>query len=177
VNTSSRTSPPGRRKPRGQGKPGGERKPSGGLPAPATPPSGREPTEPEAPVISASLARRFGALVIDWLLCVGVSLFSGRPMAQLGFIPVGVLILEYAFFLGLFAQTPGMRLLGLRCVSFTTGDRIGILRALLRGVLLALVVPALLMDKHQRGLHDRLVGSVVIGKPDPTHPAERDGDT
>ena len=35
-------------------------------------------------------------------------------------------------------------------------------RALLRGVLLALVVPALIMDEHRRGLHDRLAGSVIV---------------
>lgn len=117
-------------------------------------------TPGERPAIDASLSRRFGALFIDWLLCVGVSLFFA-PMTKLGLIPVGVLIVEYAFFVGLFAQTPGMRVLGLKCVSVSTGDRIGVLRALARGALLALVAPPLLMDDRQRGLHDRLVGSVM----------------
>lgn len=111
--------------------------------------------------VTASLARRLGALLIDWLLCVGVSLFF-VPMTKTGAIPVGILILEYTFFIGLFAQTPGMRVLGMQCVSFTTGRRIGVLRAFARGVLLALVLPPLLMDDSQRGLHDRLVGSVVL---------------
>jgi uncharacterized RDD family membrane protein YckC len=117
--------------------------------------------EQEKPTTSASLGRRFGALFIDWLLCVGVSLFF-EPMTRVGWIPLGILVLEYAFFIGLFAQTPGMRLLGLKCVSFTTGGRIGIPRAFLRGVLLALVLPPLLMDGQQRGLHDRLAGSIVV---------------
>jgi uncharacterized RDD family membrane protein YckC len=118
-------------------------------------------SDQQTPAISASLARRFGALVVDWLLCVGISLFFAQ-MNRLGFIPVGILILEYTFFIGLFTQTPGMRLLGLRCVSVTTGQRIGIPRAFLRGVLLALVLPPLLMDERQRGLHDRLAGSVMV---------------
>ena len=123
---------------------------------------GDQPETPQSPAISASLSRRFGALVVDWLLCVGVSLFFA-PMLNLGWIPVGILIAEYTFFVGLFAETPGMRLFGLRCVSFTTSRRIGIVRAFARGVLLALVLPPLLMDEQQRGLHDRLVGSMMIG--------------
>ena len=43
----------------------------------------------------------------------------------------------------------------IRCVSWPTAAAIGLPRALLRGVLLALVVPALIMDAHRRGLHDR----------------------
>jgi uncharacterized RDD family membrane protein YckC len=110
---------------------------------------------------SAPLIRRFGALVIDWLLCVGVSLFFA-PYTKLGWIPVAFLIAEYTFFIGLFAQTPGMRLLGLRCVSVHDGRQIGIVFAFIRGVLLALILPPLLMDSAQRGLHDRLTGSIVL---------------
>jgi hypothetical protein len=78
-----------------------------------------------------------------------------------------ILIIEYGFFLGLFSQTPGMRLTRIACVSTTDGRPIGVLRALLRGALLAVVVPALIMDRYQRGLHDRIVGSVMVA----THPS------
>ncbi|GIJ25475.1 hypothetical protein Vqi01_06370 [Micromonospora qiuiae] len=109
----------------------------------------------------ADLGRRFGALVIDWVLCLLAAGLFASP-ARDAWAPVAVLIVEYAVFLGLFAQTPGMYLTRIRCVDWTDGGRIGLLRALLRGVLLALVVPALLMDQHRRGLHDRLAGSVVV---------------
>jgi uncharacterized RDD family membrane protein YckC len=120
---------------------------------------------------SAPLLRRFGALLIDWLLCVGVSLFFASA-TKLGWIPVGILILEYTFFIGLFRQTPGMKVLGLKCVSVHDGNQIGILPAFFRGVLLALVLPPLLMDSAQRGLHDRLTGSIVLpaNAPAPTAP-------
>ena len=56
----------------------------------------------------------------------------------------------------------GMRLLSLRCVSVHDGRQIGIVFAFIRGVLLALILPPLLMDSAQRGLHDRLTGSIVV---------------
>lgn len=115
-------------------------------------------TEPAEP---PTLAKRFGALVIDWVLCLLVSNFFGDPLRD-GWPPVLVLILEYGFFVGLFAQTPGMAVVRIRCVSFRDGGRIGIPRALLRGVLLALVVPAVIMDPQRRGLHDKAAGSIVV---------------
>jgi len=108
-----------------------------------------------------SLARRFVALFIDWVLCLLVSGIFGSPVHQ-GWIPPIVLVVEYAFFIGLFAQTPGMFVRRLRCVSFTNGGRIGVPRATLRGILLCLVIPAVLMDADRRGWHDRLTDSVVV---------------
>ncbi|MEV0807203.1 RDD family protein [Micromonospora sp. NPDC050200] len=113
-----------------------------------------------------SLGRRFGALVIDWVLCLLVARGFADP-ARDGWAPPLVLILEYGFFLGLFAQTPGMFITRIRCLDWADGGRIGPARALLRGLLLALVVPALIMDGHRRGLHDRLTGSVVADAPRP----------
>ncbi|MDM4720095.1 RDD family protein [Micromonospora sp. WMMA1363] len=106
------------------------------------------------------MGRRFGALVIDWVLCLLVANIFADP-ARDGWAPVLVLILEYGFFLGLFAQTPGMFITRIRCVSWADGGRIGVVAALLRGVLLALVIPALIMDPARRGLHDRVAGSVI----------------
>jgi uncharacterized RDD family membrane protein YckC len=107
----------------------------------------------------ASLQRRFGALMIDWLLCLLVAGFLGRfPNNWAPF----VLIVEYAFFIGLFGQTPGMRLTRIACVSVADGRPIGIPRAFVRGVLLAVLVPALIMDRQRRGWHDRAAGSIVI---------------
>ncbi|MCX4470874.1 RDD family protein [Micromonospora sp. MW-13] len=116
--------------------------------------------------VPPSLGRRFGALVIDWVLCLLVSNFFADPVRD-GWAPVVVLIVEYALFLGLFAQTPGMYVTRIRCLSWADGGRVGLARALLRGVLLALVIPALLMDEHRRGLHDRLTGSVITPAPRP----------
>ncbi|MFI6241459.1 RDD family protein [Micromonospora sp. NPDC050795] len=122
--------------------------------APATDPSFTAP----------SLGRRFGALIIDWVLCLLVSNFFADPVRD-GWAPVLVLVLVYGIFLGLFAQTPGMFITKIRCVSWNDGGRIGVLRGLIRGLLLALVVPALIMDERRRGLHDRIAGSVIVDAP------------
>ncbi|HEX6686309.1 MAG TPA: RDD family protein [Candidatus Limnocylindrales bacterium] len=95
-----------------------------------------------------TLARRFGALLIDWLLCLLVSYTFAHPFAD-PWAPVLVLIAEYAFFIGLFGQTPGMRLARFTCTDTESGRPPGIPRAALRGLLLALVIPAIL------GWHDR----------------------
>jgi uncharacterized RDD family membrane protein YckC len=99
-------------------------------------------------------------VLVDWLLCVMVASIFADPRRTAWPAPV-VLIGEYAFFIGLFAQTPGMRLAKIRCVSVEDGGRLGLVRAALRGALLCLVVPALIMTDG-RGLHDRVAGSVVI---------------
>ncbi|MDG4814619.1 RDD family protein [Micromonospora carbonacea] len=128
------------------------------MPQPPAPPAADPAFAPP------TLGRRFGALVIDWVLCLLVSNFFADPVRD-GWAPVAVLIVEYGFFLGLFAQTPGMYVTRIRCLSWADGGRIGLARALLRGLLLALVVPALIMDEHRRGLHDRLTGSVIVAAP------------
>ncbi len=126
-----------------------------------------EPIEGEVPVEPASMGRRFGALVIDWVLCVAVARVFGDPIrgGYLGLVPLGVLVVEYAFFLGLFAQTPGMYVTSVRCVSYPGGGRIGVLRAALRGLLLCLVIPAIVMDLDRRGWHDKAARSIVVAAP------------
>jgi uncharacterized RDD family membrane protein YckC len=112
----------------------------------------------------APLIRRFGALVLDWFLCLLIGGIFADPMRD-GWPPVLVLVLEYGFFIGLFGQTPGMWVARIRCVGVADGRPIGVLRALVRGILLALVVPALIMDADRRGVHDRLAGSIVLTSP------------
>ena len=114
-----------------------------------------------AEVEPAPFGRRFGALVIDWALCLLVAAFYANP-TKVGWPAVLVLIVLNTVCIGLFGQTPGMALTGVRCISYADGGAIGLARALLRAVLLALLVPALILDANRRGLHDRAAGSVVI---------------
>ena len=109
----------------------------------------------------ASLLRRFGALMIDWISCLLVTGTFTSAIAE-PWVPVAILIGEYGFFVGLAGQTPGMWVAGIRCVSVDDQQPVGIPRGLLRGVLLALFVPALIMDGDRRGVHDRLANTAVM---------------
>ena len=109
----------------------------------------------------APFGRRFGALVIDWALCLLVAAFYADPRV-VAWPPVLVLIVLDTVCIGLFGKTPGMALAGIRCISIADGGAIGLARALLRAILLALLVPAIVLDSNRRGLHDHAAGSVVI---------------
>jgi uncharacterized RDD family membrane protein YckC len=109
----------------------------------------------------ASLAARLGALVVDWMLCVLIARIFG-PINERPWLASVVLIAEYAVLLGIFGQTPGMALTKVRVVSVPEGGPIGVLRGFVRGVLLALLVPALIMDADRRGLHDKAARSIAL---------------
>ncbi|MEV6599301.1 RDD family protein [Actinoplanes sp. NPDC051346] len=114
----------------------------------------------------ADFGRRFAALIIDWALCLLVGSFYADPRV-VAWPPVLVLIVFNALLIGLFGQTPGMALAGLRCVSIADGGAIGVAKGLVRGLLLALLIPAVIMDADRRGLHDRAAGSIVVKRPAP----------
>ena len=112
----------------------------------------------------ASFGRRFAALLIDWAICLVVSSFYADPRV-VGWPAPLVLVVLNTVLIGLFGQTPGMALAGLRCISIVDGGAVGLGRGFLRAILLALLIPAVIMDAQRRGLHDRAAGSVVVLKP------------
>jgi hypothetical protein len=80
-----------------------------------------------------------------------------------GWAPWLVLIFEYTFFVGFFGQTVGMRLARFTCTDAQTGRPPGVMRAFVRGLGVAFVVPALF------GWHDRLAGTALRSlEPQPT---------
>jgi uncharacterized RDD family membrane protein YckC len=118
------------------------------------------PARPEP----AGGGQRLIALFIDWILCLLVASLYASPY-QASWPPVVLLVLVNTVFLGLFGQTPGMRLARIRCVSYADGGAIGLLHGFYRAVLLALLIPALIADDEGRGLHDRAAGSIVVRAP------------
>lgn len=116
-------------------------------------------------VTLAPLGRRFAALLVDWILAVLISRYFVDPR-HVWWFPSIVVAFEYGFFVGLFGQTPGMWAAKVCCVRYSDHGPVGIPMALVRGVLLVLVVPAVIMDGERRGYHDRVAGSVMLaGSP------------
>jgi len=112
----------------------------------------------------ASFGRRLGALLIDWALCTVIAGLLVDDLRTNPWPQLGVFVVAHAFFVGLFGQTLGMAVARIRCVSITDGGAIGIPRAIVRALLLALVIPAMISDSDGRGLHDRAARSVVVRK-------------
>lgn len=116
-----------------------------------------------------SLGRRLLALLIDWIIAsfsavalfgwTGVSFPPEGIREQL--IINGVFIVEVAILVGLTGFSIGKRVMGLRLIN-PDGRPIGVVRALVRTVLLSLVVPAIVMTDDKRGLHDLAAGSKVV---------------
>ncbi|KUL64845.1 hypothetical protein ADL28_09185 [Streptomyces violaceusniger] len=111
----------------------------------------------------APLGRRFGALFIDWALCLLVSyaLLSGRDAQAAGNWALLVFLVLSLATVGTVGATPGKLLLKLRVIG-EGGVRLSLPKAVLRSVLVVLVIPAVVWDRDTRGLHDRLSRAVQI---------------
>jgi len=109
---------------------------------------------------------RIAALVLDWIACLLVSsAFASRQAVTSGnarFLPLAVLVLEAAVLTATLGGSAGQLALGLRVRRVDGAPAVGFGRALVRSVLLALVVPAVVFDADRRGLHDRAAGTVVV---------------
>ncbi|MFI5755408.1 RDD family protein [Streptomyces sp. NPDC051569] len=115
------------------------------------------------PGSAAPLGRRFGALLVDWALCVLIAygLLASGDWQAAGNWALGILFVLSVLTVSTVGSTPGKRLFGLRVVA-ESGGRISLGRVLLRSLLLCLAIPALIWDRDGRGLHDRLARSVQV---------------
>ena len=113
----------------------------------------------------AGLGRRVFALVVDWTVCNIIA--AGFLVYRLGaggassFKPLAVFVVMNLLLVGTLGSTLGHRLLGLRVVRLG-GAAAGPFPALIRTVLLALVIPAVIWDRDTRGFHDKLAGTVLV---------------
>ena len=114
----------------------------------------------------ARMGRRLAALLVDWLLAYGLAalgltlgMISSRVLSSavlVIWLVLGVLAVR------LFEFTPGQLALGLRVASIDERRHVGFGRAAVRGLMIALVIPALFVDSDGRGLQDRLTATAVV---------------
>lgn len=114
----------------------------------------------------APMGRRLAALMIDWLIAYGLAALAQR-LGLFSEHAMSTAVLAIWFALGLlavrlFTFTPGQLALRLQVVSVDGRVPVGIGRLAVRGLLLAMVIPALFTDWDGRGLHDRLSGTAVV---------------
>ncbi|WP_123526482.1 RDD family protein [Streptomyces sp. 840.1] len=117
----------------------------------------------QGPGAVAPLGRRFGAIFIDWALCmlIAYGLFARGDQQAAGNWAVGIFLVLSLLTVGTIGRTPGKRVTGIRVVA-EGGGRLGLGRVLVRTVLLCLVIPALVWDRDGRGLHDRVARAVQV---------------
>jgi uncharacterized RDD family membrane protein YckC len=134
------------------------RRPASG--APAAYPGERLGRPDDGPRSLGTFGRRLAALVVDWAIALLIAgwLLRGAGLEQFG--PLLVLLVENVVLVGTAGATLGHRLLGLR-VETLEGRAPGLVKALIRSVLLCLAIPPLVWDADQRGLHDRWAGTLV----------------
>ena len=111
----------------------------------------------------AGFGRRLAALTVDWLLCYLIALLFGNAQdPYFGFLVLGIWFLLTAAPVAVFGSSAGMTALGIRVASFNAAAVIGVPRAVVRTLLIALVLPPLIRDADGRGLHDRAARTVVV---------------
>lgn len=112
----------------------------------------------QGPRSVARPGRRAIALIIDWgtAVLVSVAFFSYNAWATLGVFAVAQAVLLLTA-----NGSAGHLLLGMRVVPLA-GGYLGVWRPVARTVLLCLVIPAVIWDRDQRGMHDRLIGTVLV---------------
>lgn len=114
----------------------------------------------------AGLGRRTAALLVDWLIGYGLAgLGVAVGLVSPSFLATAVLLIWFVVGVAavrLFGFTPGQYLLGLQVVSVDNRLHVGTGRAALRGLFIALLLPALFTDSDGRGFQDRLTATAVV---------------
>jgi uncharacterized RDD family membrane protein YckC len=119
----------------------------------------------DGPGSVAGTGRRIVAYLVDSLVSALVAaLFVTDPAdGRRGLLTLGVFVLQYLVLGSLTGSTLGMRLLGLRILHLPSPDRPpGLVPVAKRTALLVMLVPAVIYDRDNRGLHDLFARTVVV---------------
>ena len=106
----------------------------------------------------ARLGRRLAAIAIDWAIAVAL---SAAFFAYDSIVTLLIFVALQVLFTLVINASIGHAMFGLRVVPMA-GGLLGVWRPVVRALLLALVIPALLFDENQRGLHDRAAQTIRL---------------
>jgi uncharacterized RDD family membrane protein YckC len=112
----------------------------------------------------AGFGARLLAFIVDGALAVLVAVATGHRPPSAGYnlvVYLSFLAIEVVF-VSVAGQTPGMRAAGVVVVRQADKARPRLDWVLVRTMLLAALVPALLIDSTGRALHDRAAGTVML---------------
>jgi uncharacterized RDD family membrane protein YckC len=113
----------------------------------------------------AGFGVRFGGFLIDAVLAdlLAVIVNGGYQVGARQTLSsyVAFLLIEIVFVTAA-GQTPGMRVAGVVVIRVDRQGRPSLGWVLLRTVLLATIVPAIITDQSGRAMHDRAAGTVMV---------------
>lgn len=116
----------------------------------------------EGPRSIARLGRRLGAIAIDWGSALVLSFaFFRTANGTDPFINLALFAALTVLFLETFGATPGYLVLRMRLVPLR-GGRLRWWQPIWRTVLLCVVIPAVIWDRDQRGVHDRWADTLIV---------------
>lgn len=126
----------------------------------------------EGPGSMATFPRRLVAIFIDWMACTVIVLavlrvpWGGLVGAE-SLLPLAVFAVENILLVSTLGSTVGHRIMGLqvhRLDALRDGraSMPGLTSGVIRTVLLCLVIPTVIWDRHGRGLHDRAAGTLIL---------------
>jgi uncharacterized RDD family membrane protein YckC len=121
----------------------------------------------EGPRSVAGWGRRFAALFVDWVACSllasGITAYAGLDTDTGRALPLLVFLVEVTLFTALTSASFGQ--LALRVVVVRLdGRRVNLLNALVRTLLICLVIPPVVFNRDNRGLHDLAVGTITLNR-------------
>ncbi|MFS0867492.1 RDD family protein [Microbacterium sp. 179-B 1A2 NHS] len=113
--------------------------------------------------------RRIAALAIDYAAATVIATaFFGFNQFELPdqagwrqFAPMMVFAALQILFIPTLGGSPGHRIVGMR-LEMVQGGWVGLWRPIIRTALLLVVIPAVVWDSDQRGIHDKIVGTVLV---------------
>jgi uncharacterized RDD family membrane protein YckC len=123
---------------------------------------------PEGPGAVATTGSRVAAFVLDILFSALIgglvrALLQDADVARLSLADEAAFAAQVVLLTALTGQSLGKRVLGIRVIRVGVPDGPpGFLPAAIRTALAVLVVPAAIMDRDGRGLHDRAAGTLVV---------------
>jgi uncharacterized RDD family membrane protein YckC len=115
----------------------------------------------------AGWGRRVVALFVDWfaslLVANLVTAYSSVSTDTERLLPLLVFFVEVTVFTGLVGASFG-QLATRIVVARLDGRRVNLLQAMVRTFLICLVVPPVVFNRDNRGLHDLAVGTVALNR-------------
>lgn len=116
----------------------------------------------------ARFGRRLIAIVVDWaisllvvMLITGSSYLDLASSAEGQFFILGMFVFLQTFGIWAIGGSIGHRMFKMYLVN-ASGGSLNWWRPLVRSLLLALVIPAIIWDADQRGFHDKIAGTILL---------------